>query len=436
MAGLMFGGAFAGGGSGGGQNVNKLKAIQSLSGGYGNPITIAYGLNKVSMTLGWYNGFRAIKQDSGGGKGGGKGAGGSYKYYANVLFFVCEGPILSFGKFWRDKDKSATTTPKVLSKGSDGDYDVVPWDFIVTKYPAEALAYRGTAYLASSGYPLRDGAVLGNHSVEVRGRMITNSPGTQNEKDAFIKDVILDFVENPHYGVVDANTYQFSYDFSALHDYTRARGLLISPVLASRKPANEWLKEWLMVANAACIFSEGVLKFPPYADLSYSNSFATYTPDTAIRYHFDDDNIDQLLKPERKNPADCYNKIQVDCLSRVRDYNKHPIEVKDEADIRLNGLRTAEKLTFESICLPSIAMVVAHTELSKGLNIRNTYTISTSWDADLLEPLDFITITDAALGLNNTRCRIVSIEDDEVTESGGATIRIRAEEAPIGVYCG
>lgn len=428
------GGLFGGGGAS--QGVDKLKAIQSISGGYGNPRPIAYGTNKVSITLGWYNGFRAIKQDSGGGKGGGKAAGGSYKYYANVLFFVCEGPILSFGKFWRDKDKSDTTTPKVLSKGSDGDYDVVPWDYIETKYPAEALAYRGTAYLASPGYPLRDGATLGNHSVEVRGRKITNSPGTQNEKDAFIKDVILDFIENPNYGVVDANTYQFNYDFSAMHDYTRARGLLISPVLASRKAANEWLKEWLLIANSACLFSEGILKFIPCADLSYSNAFATYTPDTTIRYHFDDDNIDQLLRPERKNPADCYNKLQVECISRGRDYNKHPVEVKDEADIRRNGLRTADKLTLESVCLTSVAMVVAHTELSKGLHIRNTYTISTYWDADLLEPMDFITISDAALGLNNTRCRIVSIEDDEIAKSGSGTIRIKAEEAPIGVYSG
>jgi hypothetical protein len=74
---------------------------------------------------------------------------------------------------------------------------------------------------------------------------------------------------------------------------------------------------------------------------------------------------------------------------------------------------------------------VAHIQLVRGLYIRNEYSIQTWCDADLLEPLDFITLTDAGLGLNAVRCRITAIEDDQEGK-----LTITAEEAPEGVYNG
>lgn len=421
---------------GGSQQDNRLSGIQFQQHGYGGARTIAYGTNRVTPVLAWTAGFRAVKQKAGG-KGFGGGSGKSYKYFADVLFLVCEGPIKAWGQAWRDKSKFATTIPDPFTKNRLGDYvgqAVLPYLDVV--YPTQALAYRGTALVADDAYRLTDGASLGNHSIEVSGRQLSSTPGAQNLIDAHVKDVILDFITNENYGAIDPTRYEFTFDFDQMHNYCVARGLLISPVLSEKKAAHEWIKEWLLVANSAVIWSEGVLKFKCFSDQAFSNSFGSYTPDTVIRYVFNDDNMDQLIKPERKNPADCHNKMILECLNRNKEYNKHPITVRDESSIRLEGLREADKVTIESICLPSIGIIVALTELSKNLNIRNTYAISTDWNADLLEPMDYVYVNDAYLGLVNTRCRIISIEDDELKGQEGGTIRITVEEAPLGVYSG
>ena len=70
--------------------------------------------------------------------------------------------------------------------------------------------------------------------------------------------------------------------------------------------------------------------------------------------------------------------------------------------------------------------------LFKGYGyIRNEYTLKTFCDADLLEPLDFVVVTDEALGMTITRCRIIAIDDEQ---DGNLTITV--EEAPEGVYHG
>jgi hypothetical protein len=159
---------------------------------------------------------------------------------------------------------------------------------------------------------------------------------------------------------------------------------------------------------------------------------------TDIRFDFDDDSLEEPLKPQIKKLIDCPNKVTVECLNREADYNKYVAEHKDQAAIEQYGERAADTMTIDSICLPAVAKIVACTELSKQLYIRKTYELQTfcqivgaAINPDLLEPMDFVTVTDAALGLFQERCRIVSITD---MPDGKMTVTV--EEAPEGVYCG
>ena len=66
--------------------------------------------------------------------------------------------------------------------------------------------------------------------------------------------------------------------------------------------------------------------------------------------------------------------------------------------------------------------------LQRGLYIRNTYVFKLSIEFCLLDPMDLVTLSDPALGLDKTVVRIVEIEED----ADGA-LTVTAEEFPQGV---
>lgn len=417
---------------GGGNSVAKTPALSALSiqsMGYGVPIQICYGTNRVSPILGWTADFEAVEQPSSqGGKmfGGGASGGGSYSYYAAVILFIGEGAtsIRGFGKVWRDKDIYDNVTKAGFTFAVSGGQDV--WGYIASKHPDQALSYRPLALVAASKYPLRDGATMGNHSIEVFGRKISETDTDQNYVDAHIKDIVGDFLNNTRYGAIDANTASLTLDMDAMHAYTVSRNLLISPLLTEQRPAHEYISEWALVANCGIVWSEGKLKFIPYADQDFTGTFGSYTADTEIRHIFNDDNIEEPITVAIKKKIDCYNQVTVECLDRNHAYNKLPVPAPDQSDIENFGLRNdTNTLILHCICVPATAKIVAHTKLQRGLYIRKEYTIKSWCDADLLEPVDFIYLP------NGLRCRVKS-----TTDSQDGRFTVIAEEAPQGVYCG
>lgn len=416
------------GGGGGGEGAAKLSKLSVQDVGYGTPIKICYGTNRVAVLLGTVVDFKAEEHEQGGKGGGGEG-GKYYTYSATVMFFIGEGAIKRFGKVWRDKKKFDTLANAGFTFSKTGTALQTVWGTFGTK--PEALPYSATALFAGAAYDLGQNASVGNHSVEISGVALSATSTDQNYTNCHIKDVIYDFLGNAQYGAVDPNTAVITLQMASTHDYCMARGLLISPLIEEKKPAHEYLTEWATVANAGIVWSEGKLKLIPYADEFFSSTYGVYDPVTTIRYAFNDDNLEEPISPERKKPADCYNKVTIECINPDKDYAKFPVEASDQAAIEQYGLRPAETSTMTSITSTTVAKIVAHTQLQRGLYIRNTYTLKTWCDYDLLEPLDFISITDAALGLNAARCRVVSLSDEQ-----DGRLTIVAEEAPIGVYCG
>ncbi|MBT9098390.1 phage tail protein [Methylovulum psychrotolerans] len=420
-------GIFGGGSSA--STVSKFSSLNVQTAGYGVAIQVCYGRNRVYPTLGYYTDFAAHPQSQGGGKGGGGGS-SSYTYSATVIYLLCEGAIRNMGKLWKDKQGFATLASGGFTFGKTGTYPQDAWGYLVTAHPGDALGYSGTALVAASNYDLGNTNSLGNHSVEIFGRCLSGSSGDQNYSDCHIKDIIPDFLENEHYGAIDPQIITIPLRLSAMHDYCAARGILISPLLSAQKPANEYLTEWAMVANAEIVYSEGHLSFLPYSDQSFSNDFATYTPDTEIRAHFDDDNTQSPIKPTRKKAADCYNSVLVEYLNAGNSYNKSTVEYEDQASVDFDGLREMSTLVLDCIKTGLVALRVARCEVSKSLYIRNEYEIIAPLDYDFLQPMDFITASDSVLGLNFTRLRIKAVEDD------GSILTITAAIAPIGVYSG
>lgn len=406
----------------------RISSMQIQSSAYGRCIPIIYGTNKIAGNIFWYDDFVATPHttttSSG---GGGKGGGGSvstttttYTYTASLMFGLSEGEIEGVGIVWKNKTKvTLDTLGLTLFTGSNSQ---MPWGFLSAKHPDKALAYRGTAYVCRADFDLGDNASLGNHTFEVKGLLI-------HDQDAIPSAILEDFLINDQYGLgfpVDKLG-----DLSLFNDYVIANGLFISPMYDEQQAGADHIKELLKMCNSSPVWSEGVLKIIPYGDSVVTGNGYTYTPDLTPIYDLNDSDFidtDEPIKITRTSNADAYNNVKIEFLNRANEYNPEIVEVKDLANIDLYGLRPSDTITMHPITRLDVAKQVAQLLLQRALYIRNTYEFTVTWKYALLEPMDLVTLTDEALGLNKTPVRITTIEENE-----DATLKITAEDFPFGV---
>ena len=394
--------------------------------GYGVSIPVVYGTNRVTPNLFEYTDFVATPHTSSqnSGKGGVKTSQTSYTYAAAMCMGICEGPVAAYGQVWLDKNVYASPAARNLTT-FNGARPQTAWSWMTTYHPSRAIGYYGLAYVACANYDLGSAGSLGNHSFEVTGI------GTlRNGFDVNAIEVISDLLTNAYYGAGFPSASIGS--LAQAWNYCQANGIFISPVIAEQKPVHEWLSQIARLANAALVWSEGVMKVIPYGDQSVTGNGATYTPNTTPIYDLTDDdfiaNGSDPIIVTRKKQADAYNNVQIEYLNRSNQYNIEPSEAKDQANVEAYGLRTMSAVKMHEICLPAVAKQVAQTFLQRSLYIRNSYTFTLAWKYCLLEPMDIVTLTDAGLGMNRTPVRITSIE-----ESYDGLLTVEAEEMPYGV---
>ena len=145
---------------------------------------------------------------------------------------------------------------------------------------------------------------------------------------------------------------------------------------------------------------------------------------------------DYLAEPD-KDPisvdrADIYSLpgIQrIEVTSRSNAYAMTPIEARDQAQIEMYGPRVGSTITAHEICDEfTIGPTVAQLILQRALYVRAKYTWKLSWEFCLLDPMDVVTLTDLALGLDHASVRIVSIGEDD-----NGLLTVVAEELVSGI---
>ncbi len=159
----------------------------------------------------------------------------------------------------------------------------------------------------------------------------------------------------------------------------------------------------------------------------------TWTPNLVPIYDLDDEDFlniegEDPVKITRSDPYATYNQQAIEIQARSDSYNTGPIVAFDQGAINRYGRRIGSTIAAHEICDTLSAQTSAQLILQRGLYIRNTFSFKLSMEFCLLEPMDIVTLTDTALGLNATVVRIVEIEED----SEGA-LTITAEEFPQGV---
>jgi hypothetical protein len=265
--------------------------IQIQTSAQGLPITIVWGRNRIAPNLIWYNNFESHKGNSkgGGGKGGAKGS-GNYTYTAAVMLALCEGPIAGIGAVWVDQTEYAAGTgvSKLGLTLSSGTAGKSVWSYTTTNYPAQALAYAYTAYLANANYQLGSSAALPNHNFEVEGIYYLDvAHGSNANGDINPGTIIADFLTNPQYSIGLSSSVLDATSLTFYQTYCKAQGIAFSPVLggaSGQEQVSQILDRWAQLSNTWIFWSGASFKFVPLGDSPITYSGGTWTPNLTIQY--------------------------------------------------------------------------------------------------------------------------------------------------------
>ncbi len=381
----------------------------------GQPVPLLWGKNRLGVNLMWYGDFESVeKRQSQGGKGGVDTV--TYDYYAAIAAAVAQGP-LQLLNVWRAKQQytAAEAADKLGLLFFAGQPAQSVWTHLQTNHAGdEAIGYSATAYLASPRYALDQGAQIPNHTVEV----VNTATGATPLPMAIVRD-LLSRCGIPQ-GVVSAS--------AQVDHYATGMGIYACPVISSPTPAADLIEQLALINNVGLVPSEGKLKFVPYG----TEAVGSYVPNTTPVYDLDDDAFSASAAPismQRKSEADTYNHIQCEYADAEREYNTSLAEAKDDESIARSGLRTKDKITLLGVTSADVARVIAQQVLQREIAVRNTYSFTLTPRYVLLEPMDFVTLTDPLLGLDKLVVRVTA-----VSEESNGDIKVEAEDAPLSAF--
>ena len=389
------------------------------------PVSLVWGKARGAPNLIWYGDFKAIKHTQQAGKGGGQQS-TSYTYSASVIMGLCEGPITGIGQAWVDTGTEASYASLGFSLFL-GTVPQSPWGYMTSAHPSQALDYPGVAYVCQANYNLGSSATLPNHTFEVEGLLYNTS--INGEGDADPAQVIYDFLTNQQYGVLFPSTRISSATLfstsaatttgdSSYQTYVRAMGWGISPYITNQEAANSILDRWAQLTNSALVWTGYTLKFIPYGDATVSANGVTYLPPTAVTYNLTDGdylqsaNTDPVIQ-QRVDAADAYNCVKIEVSDRSNAYNLATLDWHDQTLVDLYGRREQSSITAHEICDTNMGHQVVSLIGARVAYIRNTFTVQLGPQFSLIEPMDVLTLTDAAMGLNALPVRVTQIQEDD-----------------------
>jgi hypothetical protein len=405
--------------------VQRLSGIKVQTTALGRCVPWVFGTNRVAPNLIQHDDFTAIENRQ---KQGGKGGGGvtttSYTYKAAVIQAVCRGPISGIGTIWSDKEKHSLS-----SLGLDlftGTSTQAPHPHWATNHPEKALAYRDMAYVAKASMDLGSGGSLARLAFEVKATTRQSDANPDARVDAVITALVTDTIDGVGLPASKLG------DLTQLANFCGAAGIFISPAYDEQQPAKQALERLAEIAQCGMYWSDGRLKFQPYADQPITGNGFTFAPSTnPVPVLGADDFLarggEPPIKIVRRGAAEAKNHFQIRYRDRAAEYNPAVVESKDMGGIERFGLLSSDPEDFDEICVAGVAQKLADFRRDRAAAVRTTYQFRLSMRWDRLEPTDIVALDYEPDGLVQRTVRVTSIEEDD-----DGTLTVEAEDCPLG----
>ena len=390
---------------------------------YGEVVPEVLGTTRLSGNIIYYDDFtpHEHKTTTRTGKGGGsKHTEITYTYTVACAIGLCEGPIQSIGKVWRDKEIYDYPNEKIELTAYKGDYGQAPWPYVISKHPEKALPYSGLAYMAGV-VDLGERGSLPQYNFEIKGKLLETGDGVDVNPADYIVHVLKSI------GIDDVNIDGLEH----YREYCKAADILISTPPDSRSSkAQTVINDIAEITNSLVFWSTDRLKIVPLAD----KPIGTWSPYNQIQYNLNADDLipasdGQLVVYKRKDSSESYNQATVEFINRANGYEKETVAFEIVADVQKNGLKPASKKSAHYLYTKARAQYYAEQLAMKRLYAKNQYTFRLDWAFCRLEPGDLVTLTDELCGLNKQIVVITS-----VSEAADGQLEITAEGKPPGTY--
>lgn len=426
------------------------------------PIAICYGSPRVPINIIYANGFRSVKQKSGGASGGkgvfgggGKGAATGVKYYATFIGALCEGEITDIPAMFENSNVyTIGTLPagKQITAFLGGAGQLTPWSYISTKWPEDAFSYIYTAYVGFQDYELDSSGTIPQINFIISATYAATCPlnlyvAPDTSEWMFDADpalCVFDLLTNWRYGAgfpiayidedtlwTDPSGFDPDVGDAALSTYCQAVGFGYSVILNNAEPASSILDRWLKNLVVAPVWTGEKLKFIPYCDSKFglnpgydeqhSGGIAKkyYTPNISPLFNLNDGDFIQSDSEEdpivfaRIDPIDAKNTVRTNFRDRYNYFNDVPEEAKDELAAELYGPRVERMGPADEFTFSGYAASSAQMQLQRNMSVWTTATFRLPPQWCFLEPMDIVTLTEATLDLVQFPVRIREIEEDE-----------------------
>jgi hypothetical protein len=413
----------------------------------GSPIFICYGTQRVPINLLEFWNFQGSGNSSPGGKGfgssGGK-KGANQQYSVDVAFGICQGPVsftgsvegdLGLNRIWANGGIAFGLGNAGLNGYAGNDGQAPDPVFASSDVNQPVIGYSGTCYVTGTPLNLGSSSALPDISFEITG-FEQGTAGPDYPNDARPDMIVGDMLTNPRYGAgFPAGNLDTAGALGDWGNYCQAAQLAMSLLLDKQQPTARWIEEIADLTVSAVVWSGTLLKIIPYGDQALSANGASWSPNLIWQYSLGDDDFlpwseggasgsDPVLL-SRADPAQATNWLSVEYMDTVNSFNPQIIAAFDQGAIDRYGLRTEPSIQAHEFTNPASATIAAQLMLQRRLYVRNTYKFKLGFRYALLEPMDIVLLTDAALGLSAAPVRITQIAEDDNGE-----LTVTAEEIP------
>lgn len=403
----------------------------------GSPVFICFGTQRVPVNLLEFWNF--VSHTSSSGK-----KGSAQQNSVDVAFGICQGPVSFTGsslgsggnnRIWANGGVAAGLGAVGLNGYAGTDGQAPDPVFASSDVNQPVIGYSGTCYVTGTPLNLGSSSALPDISFEITG-FAAGTAGPGFPDDARPDLIVAALLTDPRWGAgFPAANLDTAGALADWGNYCQAAELAMSLLLDKQQPAARWLEELAQLTVSAVVWSGAVLKVMPYGDQPLSANGASWAPNLTWQYSLGDGDFlpwsqageggtDPVLLT-RADPAQATNWLSVEYMDAANSYNPQVIAVFDQGAIDAYGLRSEASIQAHGFTNATSATVAAQLLLQRRLYVRNTYKFKLGIRYALLEPMDIVLISDAALGLVNAAVRILQIEED-----GNGELTITAEEIP------
>jgi hypothetical protein len=188
----------------------------------------------------------------------------------------------------------------------------------------------------------------------------------------------------------------------------------------AQKKASDWLADLYDCMHAVPVWSGFKLKSIPRSEVSTVGNGGIYIAPTSAgpvanlqEKDFIAGEDSPVITVERKSRTDSWNLMSIQCPGRNSQYDDILVTAPERLAITTYGIRRDSPKMLRSLQSPEMAANLLGSMIRREFYMRNIYSFKLKANWKLLEPMDLVTITDQAGGIEHLPVRLLSIDEDE-----------------------